>query len=89
MGEAIIFGGFEYVANMTQNWPGYEHLKPRLHELKNRFNDLAKQAVDPANSSFNVINHGDMWVNNILFKYDQESQEPMDALFVSFEWGIF
>lgn len=31
---------------------------------------------------FQVINHGDMWVNNIMFKYDRG--EPVDILFVSF-----
>jgi len=31
---------------------------------------------------FNVINHGDCWVNNMLFKYD-DNGKPIDHIFVS------
>lgn len=30
---------------------------------------------------FNVLNHGDMWINNIFFKYD-ENREPIEAMMV-------
>ncbi|XP_011291260.1 uncharacterized protein LOC101894911 [Musca domestica] len=88
--EAIAFGGFEYVANMIEKWPGYQHLAPRLLNLKNGFNDLVKQVVDPSRSTLNVITHGDLWVNNMLFKYDKDTQNPLDVVFVDFQntfWG--
>ena len=34
------------------------------------------------NDKFYVLNHGDLWINNIFFKYN-EQREPIDVLFVS------
>ncbi|XP_073838458.1 uncharacterized protein [Musca autumnalis] len=88
--EAIAFGGFEYVANMIENWPNYEHLTPRIRNIKNKFNDLVKDVVDPKYSTLKVITHGDLWVNNMLFKYDEVTKKPTDVAFVDFQntfWG--
>ncbi|XP_065361411.1 uncharacterized protein LOC135955053 [Calliphora vicina] len=88
--QAITFGGFEYVGNMIKNWPKYEALSERVHAVIPKFNQLVMEVVNSNNSKFNVINHGDLWVNNFLYKYDIDSGRPIDVLFVDFQncfWG--
>lgn len=81
--QAITYGGFEYVANMIRKWPSYESLADKVLSIIPKYNELAFEVVNSQKSKFNVINHGDLWINNFLYKYDKESNKPIDVLFVS------
>lgn len=39
-------------------------------------------------NGFNVINHGDAWINNYLFSYD-ENDKPNDILFIDFQISYY
>lgn len=55
----------------------------KLCNLANNFHKKGRELLynyDP--NEFNVINHGDFWINNILFKYDNEGT-PIKAIFVN------
>ncbi|TMW42796.1 hypothetical protein DOY81_012123, partial [Sarcophaga bullata] len=89
MTESLIYGGLEYVANMVEKWPSYEGIAEKLRAVIPKFNDAIAHMINTKNSTFNVINHGDLWVNNFLLKYD-ESLNCEDATFVDFQncfWG--
>lgn len=40
------------------------------------------------NDKFNVLNHGDCWVNNVLFKYDFENN-PVSLRFIDFQMSYY
>lgn len=49
--------------------------------------DLTKPSTKP--DAFNVLCHGDPWINNFLFSYDTE-KKPNDVIFIDFQmsfWG--
>ncbi|XP_046750302.1 uncharacterized protein LOC124413625 [Diprion similis] len=63
-------------------------LNPRIIEKLNKLSDVvyekACEATVISEDDFYVLNHGDCWVNNMMFKYD-ERQKPVDQIFVDFQ----
>lgn len=52
--------------------------------------DFGKKLDHHANttaSTFKVLNHGDLWVNNFLFKY--EEGQPIDVVFVDYQMSFY
>ncbi|XP_066584096.1 uncharacterized protein [Prorops nasuta] len=44
--------------------------------------------VTVSEDEFNVINHGDFWVNNMLFRYSDDGK-PIDHIFVDFQLPFY
>ena len=44
--------------------------------------DRAAECAEPKEGEFNVLNHGDFWVNNMLFRYN-DAGKVVDHIFVS------
>lgn len=65
--------------------PRFKHLVPKLERLCDRYNDrvLAATATDLAD--FNVLTHGDMWSNNMMFRYEATADTIADIKFVDFQ----
>ncbi|XP_037921451.1 uncharacterized protein LOC119658249 [Hermetia illucens] len=82
-------GNLKLAVEILNEIPGYEHFSPKLLKIYDNFVDIALKVVelDPV-KDIKVINHGDLWVNNFLFKYDEETKEPTDVVFVDYQ-GTF
>lgn len=66
--------------------PGYERFKEKLMKIYENSAKIALKMVelDPEND-IKILNHGDLWINNFLFKYDEQTKRPTDIVFVSFK----
>jgi len=51
---------------------GFGGITTKLYRYHEHFIDRVLKAVYPLRGGHNVLNHGDLWVNNIFFKYDSE-----------------
>ncbi|XP_046431331.1 uncharacterized protein LOC124185050 [Neodiprion fabricii] len=63
-------------------------LSPRISEKISKLSEVVYEKACEVTlfrkDDFNVINHGDFWVNNMLFRYD-ERQKVVDQIFVDFQ----
>ena len=77
------------LASKVETWDGYERFGPKLRELIPTAVDSMIEAVTPKENSFNVLNHGDCWVNNMLFRYCPQTGKVEDMRFVDFQVARF
>jgi len=54
----------------------------KIAKLTDHIYEIGINACKLSEDEFNVINHGDFWVTNMLFKYDNDGN-PTDHIFVS------
>lgn len=46
------------------------------------------QAMRRHSDDFNVITHGDLWSNNVMYQHDGDDGTPTDVVFVDFQLGV-
>ncbi|XP_055308222.1 uncharacterized protein LOC129572304 [Sitodiplosis mosellana] len=74
------------LSDTVRNWPGYGQLAEKLDKIPQTAYDNAYKAFEPQANGFNVITHGDMYINNLLFRYD-DNGNPIDVRFIDFAFG--
>ncbi|XP_011706827.1 PREDICTED: uncharacterized protein LOC105462004 [Wasmannia auropunctata] len=70
------------------NWPEVKKYSERIAKLADHIYQIGIDAVKLSEDEFNVINHGDFHVNNMMFKYDNEDK-PTDHIIVDFQACIY
>ncbi|XP_076643846.1 uncharacterized protein LOC143354036 [Halictus rubicundus] len=81
--------GCAALATEIEKWPELgKRYADKVRSLTNRIYELGISAVKRRGDEFCVINHGDFWVNNMLFKYDENSK-PVEHIFVDFQVCVY
>lgn len=72
------------LANLVAKWTGYEKLAEKLHRHCDNIKENLVLTGRAVPGEITVLNHGDLWVNNFMYKYhDELPTKPIDAIFVS------
>ncbi|XP_017033673.1 uncharacterized protein [Drosophila kikkawai] len=81
-------GNGQELHTLVSSWPGYERIAGKIGKYMqdHRANLVRSQA--PQEKEIKVLNHGDLWVNNLLFKYDS-AQRPLDMIFIDFQLSVW
>lgn len=80
--EPFVTFGYRSLGCAVARWEGCEDVGKRMQGMS--LETLVKRSIAAAGRSsigFNVFNHGDMWINNVMFRYDGET--PVDVRLVS------
>jgi hypothetical protein len=79
----------EAVASEIEKWPGYEHYANKIRKIIPTGVDEIIKVVQPKKDFMNVLNHGDCWVNNIMFHYCPKTGKVDDIRLVDFQLARF
>lgn len=87
--RSIFEGNLEELVCSSKKWPGFEKITPKLQRILNNYTENLIKIGAQRPGEFCVLNHGDLWVNNIMFKYDKLTKKPIDVVFVDLAMGIY
>ncbi|XP_035717713.1 uncharacterized protein LOC118439765 isoform X2 [Vespa mandarinia] len=71
-----------------RKWPDLEKYAEKVDKFAEKIYDKTAEALKCREDEFNVINHGDFWVNNMMFRYNDEGK-PIDHIFVDFQMCVY
>lgn len=72
------------VGTMLKDIEGFQHTAEHFLKRSETIVDSLIDTCKPREGSLNVLNHGDFWMNNMLFKHDDEGR-VVDVKFVDFQ----
>ncbi|XP_072762644.1 uncharacterized protein [Anoplolepis gracilipes] len=80
--------GTKHLAEEMANWPEMKKYSEKIAKLTDHIYQIGIEAGKFSEDDFNVINHGDCWVNNMMFNYDDDGK-PIDHIFVDFQLCVY
>ncbi|EFA07343.1 uncharacterized protein LOC103314843 [Tribolium castaneum] len=83
-----VSAGYGALSDACSRWPGFEKYGYKLSALGDEALERGFKATKRRLGGFNVLNHGDLWVNNMMFSYHQDGKLK-DMRFVDFQMNIF
>lgn len=76
----------------AEKWEGFKEIGQKFQKYSSNYNDIGSEIFPsiPDPDGFNVLNHGDMWLCNIMFKEDAITGKSEDVIMIDYSlsyWG--
>ncbi|XP_053699350.1 uncharacterized protein LOC128746325 [Sabethes cyaneus] len=86
----IFASGFDTLIECAEKWPEFDrNILEKLKSMRPRYRERVVACLNQKFSDgYKVINHGDLWINNILFRYNSDGR-PEDAVFVDYQLSFY
>ncbi|XP_066993253.2 uncharacterized protein [Anabrus simplex] len=85
--ETLLDNSLLSLEKEVSKWPGWEEYVYKIKKLRRSFFDRLVDLCKRKDGEFNVLNHGDMWTSNMMFKYSDDVLE--DVRLVDFQLSLF
>uniref|UniRef100_A0A1A9WJF6 CHK domain-containing protein n=1 Tax=Glossina brevipalpis TaxID=37001 RepID=A0A1A9WJF6_9MUSC len=73
------------VAEETSHWPGYEKITEKMFKLSENVIEKAVEMYENQVKRFRVFNVADLWIDNLMFRINTETQEPDDVMLLDYQ----
>ncbi|XP_011705747.1 PREDICTED: uncharacterized protein LOC105460949 [Wasmannia auropunctata] len=80
--------GTKALSEEIVNWPEVKKYSEKISKLSDHIFQIGVDVAKLSEDEFNVINHGDPHMKNMLFKYDNDGN-PTDHMFVDFQSSVY
>ena len=80
----IFHSVMESLAKEVEKWPIYkDRFASKLHRVADNGVDFMIKVLEKNDDDFNVFIHGDLWLNNMMFRYSDDTQEVADVRYIA------
>jgi thiamine kinase-like enzyme len=82
--ELIFQNNLKSLAKEVEKWPLFnDRFASKLHRLADKAVDLFIKLLKRDDIDFNTLVHGDLWKNNIMFRYSDDTDEVVDVRYIA------
>jgi len=82
--ELIFQLNMKSLAKEVEKWPLFnDRFASKLHRVADKVVDFLIKFSERDDDDFNVFIHGDLWKNNIMFRYSEDTDEVMDVRYIA------
>jgi len=85
--EMVFQNNLKCLAKEVENWPLFnDRFAYKLHRIADISTDFLIKLLERDDDNFNTFVHGDLRMDNIMFRYSDVTDEVVDVRYVAVYW---